>query len=133
MRTDKGQAMVEFIVGVFAFVLIVSALIIFGRAIPEATRHLSLVRVKAGRDAQSATSGTTAGNTPPAVTAALAGSGAFSEPALLREETLNFEVNVSDVGAESSFGYAKLHLSESAASPVMTIPKPVRAEGGAAQ
>jgi len=89
--------------------------------------------VKAGRDAQSATSGTTAGNTPPAVTAALAGSGAFSEPALLREETLNFEVNVSDVGAESIFGYSKLHLSESAAIPVMTIPKPVRAEGGAAQ
>ena len=133
MRTDKGQAMVEFVVGVFALVLIVSALIIFGRAIPEATRHLSLVRVKAGRDAQSATSGTTAGNTPPAVTAALAGSGAFSEPALLREETLNFEVNVSDVGAESIFGYSKLHLSESAAIPVMTIPKPVRAEGGAAQ
>ncbi len=133
MRTDKGQAMVEFIVGVFALVLIVSALIIFGRAIPEATRHLSLVRVKAGRDAQSAISGTTAGNTPPAVTAALAGSGAFSEPALLREETLNFEVDVRDVGAERFLGFSKLHLSETATLPVMSIPKPARAEGGAVQ
>ena len=73
MRTDKtGQDMVEFIVGVFALVLIVSALIIFGRAIPEATRHLSLVRVKAGRDAQSAAGGDTLGGAPPAVMAALA-------------------------------------------------------------
>lgn len=131
MRTDKGQAMVEFVVGVFALVLIISALIIFGRAIPEATRHLSLVRVKAGRDAQSAAGGDTLGSAPPAVMDVFAGADAPSEPGPIREETLNFEVNVSDVGAESLFGFSKLHLSETAVFPVMTIPKPMRAEGGA--
>ena len=133
MRTDKGQAMVEFVVGVFALVLIISALIIFGRAIPEATRHLSLVRVKAGRDAQSAAGGDTLGGAPPAVMAALAEADAPSEPGPVREETLNFEVDVRDVGAERFLGFSKLHLSETATLPVMSIPKPARAEGGAVQ
>ena len=82
MRTDKGQAMVEFVVGVFALVLIISALIIFGRAIPEAPRHLSLVRVKAGRDAQSAADGDTLGSAPPASTWRKMSSGAMSFPSV---------------------------------------------------
>jgi hypothetical protein len=128
MRTDSGQAMLEFIVGLFAFVLIISAMLAFGRVIPEATHNLSLVRTKAGRDAQSASGGDSAGSAPPAVVAAMSGSGAPSEPALLAEETLNFEVDVSDTGFKRFFNVSKFHLCETAVMPLMTIPRIARYE-----
>ena len=126
MRTDKGQAMLEFAVGVFAIALIISSILVFGRAIPEVSRHLSLVRVKAGRDAQSAVDGASAGSMPQALSAAVSGSAAPSEPSPLRKETLSFEINVEDVSAMRLLGFSRLHMSESAAIPVMTIPRPMR-------
>jgi len=126
MRTDKGQAMLEFVVGVFVLALIISSILIFGRAIPEASRHLSLVRVKAGRDAQTAAEGSSAGSMPQAIHAVVS-EAVPSEPAPLREETLHFKVNVEDFGALQFLGFSKLRMSENAAIPVMTIPRPVRA------
>ncbi len=130
MRTRDGQAVVEFVVGIFALVLIISAIIAFGRAIPEATSHLSLVRVKAGRDAQSATSGNTSGGAPQSIISVMSDSGATMEPAPLREETLNYEVDISDIGNDGLLGLTKLRMSETAAIPVMTIPRPTRSGGG---
>ncbi len=130
MRTKCGQAMVEFVVGVFALVLIISAIIAFGRTIPEATRHLSLVRVKAGRNAQTASSGNSAGSAPSAVSGFLSEAGTTTEPGPFSEETLNFEVGLSDIGENGFLGISKLHMSESATIPLMTIPRPSRTQGG---
>ncbi len=130
MRTKVGQAMVEFVVGVFVLALLISAIIAFGRAIPEATRHLSLVRVKAGRDAQTASSGNSAGSTPSSVSSLLSESGASTDAGPFIEETLNYEVGLSDLGENGFLGISKLRMSESATIPLMTIPRPSRTEGG---
>lgn len=130
MRTENGQAAVEFAIGVFALILILSAIIVFGRVIPEASRHLSLVRVKAGRDAMSATSGNTSGGVPQSILSVMSGSGAAMEPAPLREETLNYVTDVSDAGNVVFPGIDKFRMSVKAVIPVMTIPRAERPEGG---
>ena len=134
MRTDeRGQAFVEMALGLFALVLILSALLTFGRIIPDAQRYRSLARWKAGYNAQhpnasfdSAVNGTAWGmvrSFAETTGAELPELPASTTPS---PESFSYEVDVrGDVGdfaADRVFGVDKFRVTAEVYLPGMSVP-----------
>ena len=141
-RSRSGQAMIEMAVGIFIFVLVLSALLAFGRIIPEAMRLQSEARCKAGYEAQSSASAISDGRKFPQVDGVLAEPEvqperpprAFAEaaqsPCECRTMFQSFSVDLEGVSNEWLWqGATKFRGLEECHMPVMTIPE-FSGEGG---
>jgi len=135
MRIDRnGQAFIETAVGLFTLVFILSALLAFGRLIPEAQRYRSLARWKAGYGAQhsNAPFDTAMDGTVWSV-AGLCGDGLPGIPAATspNAESFSYEIDIrGDVGpfaADEVFGVDGFRVKTGVYLPGMAVPC---AEGG---
>ncbi|MBQ4200091.1 MAG: hypothetical protein II649_09425 [Kiritimatiellae bacterium] len=134
--------MIEMAVGIFIFVLVLSALIAFGRIIPEAMRLQSEARCKAGYEAQSSASEILDNKKFPQVDGVLAEpevqperpprafAEAMQNPCECRMMSQSFSVDLADVSNEWLWqGATKFRGLEECHMPVMTIPE-FSKEGG---
>ena len=123
-KAKAGQAAIEFAICVFAFALLLSAVLTFAQIIPESTRIQSMVRAMAGRNAQAgngAAEGTiperTLDNLPLAMR---------SVPAVdLVHENLDFTVDLDELAATYMFGEdgkSELKIHEESSMPAMGLP-----------
>lgn len=124
MHAKRGQAAIEFAIGVFAFALLLSAIITFANIIPETTRIQSMCRALAGRNAESgsgAAEGTLPERTRKNLPLALQ-----NVPAVdLVRENLDFTVDLDELAATYMFGAdgkRELKIGEQAYMPAMGLP-----------
>jgi len=132
MRTDRGQAAVEFIIGLFALVMIVSTFLLLGRILPVASKNLGIVRLDAGLAAMNARESSTC-SLPPAgiISSRLEAGGAPYVKTPVSTTSHSFEVDVGDFLTRHVFGEPKFRMTESAAIPIMNIPRGITREGEA--
>lgn len=135
MHARRGQAMIEFAIGMFVFALILSALFAFAAIIPESTRAQSMVRKLAGRDAESG-SGSPDGSLPARTSENLpAALRAIPAVELVRQQ-IDFTVDIGDFAAENLLGdesAREVRVSEEAHMPALGLPQfdaGALAEGG---
>lgn len=129
MRTDSGQAMAEFIIGIFTLTLILSAFLAFAHIIPKAVENIHLVRHDAGLNAQNGVSGggaAGAGESMPIAQSILAEGGAPYISTPTAESIRRFETDVGEFAEQHLFGRRRVTMEESAYIPMMNIPKPAR-------
>ncbi len=124
MHAKSGQAMVEFAVCVFAFALILSALLAFGAIIPKTTQLQSEVRRAAGHAAETG-GGSVDGALPVHIVDNLP-TEVQSVPALElvteeRYETVDLNALAAEYLFETNEGN-EFRIHESATMPVMGVP-----------
>ena len=124
MSAKRGQAAIEFVVCVFAFAILLSAVFTFANIIPESTRIQSMVRALAGRNAESgngAAEGTIPQRTLQNLPRALR-----NVPAVdLVRENLDFTVDLDELAATYMFGADgknELKIGEESYMPAMGLP-----------
>ncbi len=120
----RGQAMIECAVCLFAFALVLSALLAFGAIIPRATRLLSDVRRDAGRAAQAGSAGEV-GALPPVLNAALPTALQTLPPVALATKEDHETVDLPTLAGEYLFevnAAGEYRLHEAAALPAFTVP-----------
>ncbi len=134
MRTDRrAQAFIETAIGLFTLVFILVALFTFGRIIPESQRYRSLVRWKAGYNAQhrDAPFDTAMNGTSWSLAQSFAESQGISLPPVPsatspRPESITYEIDMrGDIGnfaADEVFGVDGMRLSTEVYLPGMSVP-----------
>lgn len=124
MRTDSGQAMMEFVIGIFALALLLSAFLVIGDIIPKATDSLSLVRFNAGLNALDGRGSAPHGGAgPTTLTSILDRGGAPYNATPLSHDTFTAETKIGDLSAQYLFGDNKFRTKESAYLPTLDLPK----------
>jgi len=123
MRTDSGQAMMEFIIGIFALTLLISAFLVIGEVIPKAAQCLSFVRFNAGKKAFDSMGSESQQNDSPMLVSILRNVGAPYSATPMSYDTLRTETDVDAFSALYIFGDEKFRTRESAYFPVLRLPQ----------
>ncbi len=121
----RGQAMVEFAIGMFVFVLIVSALLAFGELIPKAIEYEYQVRKMAGRAAQGKVTASSDGSWPHAAYDNISSKIVNIKDLAASEfhgESLSFTITLEPLAQKYVFGEEKFRFVEDAFIPPLKIP-----------
>ncbi len=122
-HSRRGQAMVEFAIGMFVFALIVSTLLAFGELIPKAIEYEYQVRKLAGRVAQGKEVAASDAPWPQAVYSQIASTFTDKLSATeFHEESLSFTIPLEPLAQKYVFGETKFRFVEDVYIPPMKIP-----------
>ncbi len=123
--STRGQAMIECAICLFAFALVLSALLAFGAIIPRATRLMSDMRRDAGCAARTG-SGGDEGALPAVLGTALPNALQTLPPVALATKEDHETVDIPSLAGEYLFevnAAGEYRLHETAALPAFTVPK----------